>query len=41
MKKAILIDVEKQEVIEILIGNGLNPIYNAIGNNCYLGSKIF
>ena len=34
MKKAILIDVEKQEVIEILVGNGLDPIYNAIGNNC-------
>jgi hypothetical protein len=34
MKKAILIDVENQKVVEVIVGDGLSPIYNAIGNNC-------
>lgn len=34
MKKAILINVESQSFEIILIEDGLNPIYNAIGNGC-------
>ncbi len=32
--KAIKIDVEKQEIIEIELSHGLEPIYEAIGNEC-------
>ena len=34
MKKAIKIDVEKQTLEYITIEDGLNPIYEAIGNEC-------
>ena len=34
MKKAIKIDVEKQTLEYITIEDGLNPIYDAIGNEC-------
>jgi hypothetical protein len=34
MKKAILIDVKDKSVIQILMGDDLDSIYNAIGNNC-------
>ena len=35
MKKAILIDVKNETIEEVLIGEGIQPIYDVMGIDCF------